>query len=63
MAGLIAATCHFRLNEQILGYVTHSKEVDWQQILEKSMKEKDMHDNIFATVQTIRAKSSAPDKW
>ncbi len=62
-AGLITSAGRFVLDNEILGYVRHTKELEEAKKREKEAKAKDIYDALLAKVEAIRAKNLPPEKW
>jgi hypothetical protein len=62
-AGLIASAGKFKLNEDILSYARHTKELQEAKQREKQLKAKDAYDSLCIKVEAIRNKNLPPEKW
>ncbi len=62
-AELIASAGKFQLNEDILKYARHTKELQEAKQREKQLKAKDAYDSLLQKVIAIRNKNLPPEKW
>jgi hypothetical protein len=63
IAGLVASSGKFSLNQEVLGYARQAIERQQEKQHNQEMKRKDEHDLLSAQVQKIREKNLPPEKW